>query len=243
MDLREKAQETARKQGFENRHFSLAGLKREFAELSAELAQIAESYGVPLVSVPTCAAVEDGRRVCGLVRAAIARVRTEADVRKRLAAMDSEFATLAALVNRWRENFRLKEAPSRASATTRLRRAHKRNWSERPKRSADRFEQAKKDLASANALSAFLGDALRYLEASAVKDCPVCERPMPGAVRTRSASVPENSRTRRHRRSNAQNGEPARPPMPTTISSACGVSSLRNATTGIAVSIRCGEKR
>ena len=62
---------------------------------------------------------------------------------------------------------------------------------------ANRFEQAEKELKSANALKALLGDALDYIEASTVENCPVCERSLQpggvGAVRERAKKLSDET--------------------------------------------------
>ena len=80
--LRSEAQEKARKYGFQSRHFTLSGLKAELTELQSSVSKTAADYHVTVASFPPCAAVEDGPRVCKALRAAIAQVRMEADVRR-----------------------------------------------------------------------------------------------------------------------------------------------------------------
>ncbi len=242
VELREEAQETARKRGYQSRHFSLTGLKREFEELSAQLATIAETYGVRLVPLPACTAVEDGRRVCGLVRDAINKVRAEADVRKKLTAMDSEFAALTALVGRWRTDFKVMEAAEEALRDHETAAGSQEDLDRKTKTLAGRFERAKKDLTNANALRALLCDALSYIEASTATDCPVCEQPLPSrgadAIREHAAKLADET-TRALERAKRNR---AKTPMRTRISNSCGVSLLNNAMTGSANLKLCGEK-
>lgn len=180
---REEAQVKARTHGFQSRDFTLSGLKKEFESISADVAQIAICYGVTLVPLPFCAAVGDGARVCKAVREAVAKVRMDADVRKKLASLDSEIAAVTALVERWREIFKLKETADRSLREHEAAAGSAEALERKTKELANRFEQAEKELKSVNALKALLGDALDYIEASAVEGCPVCERSLqPGGV-------------------------------------------------------------
>ena len=176
---REEAQEKARRHGFQSRHFTLSGLGREFDEISADATRIADSYGVTLGALPACAAVGDGSRVCKALREAIARIRANADVRRKLTPLDAEIASLTALLERWRKTH---EASARTEQELREHEAaagSREALERKTKDLAERLEQARLTLKSVHSLKALLGDALSYLEASPGKDCPVCERPLP----------------------------------------------------------------
>ena len=155
-----------------------SGLRKEFEDICTDLAQIAGSYGVTLGAMPSCAAVGDGSRVCKAMRDSIARIRREADVRRKLTAFDGEIAALTALVQRWQETYKVSERAAQQLREHEAAAGSQDALERKAKELADRFEQAEKDLRSANALKALLNDALDYIEASSSKECPVCQRPL-----------------------------------------------------------------
>jgi len=195
--LREEAQERARKHGFQSRHFTLSGLRKEFEDISAAVVQIADSFGVTLGALPSCAAVEDGSRVCKAMREAIAKIRLEADVRRKLAEFDGEIATLTALVERWREIYKLNEQAGQVLCDHEAAAGSHDALERKAKELADRFEQTEKDLRSADALKALLNEAWDYIEASSSKECPVCERPLQAggidAIRERARKLSDET--------------------------------------------------
>lgn len=177
--LREEAQEKARKHGFQSRHFTLSELGKEFEDATAAVKRIADSYSVTLSALPSCAAVGDGARVCKAVREAIARIRVEADMRRKLSPLDAEIAKLTALIERWRETYELNERTGRELREHEAAAGSHDALERKTKDLADRLEQTRQTLKSVNALKALLGDALSCIEASSNEDCPVCERPLP----------------------------------------------------------------
>lgn len=189
-NLRSEAQDKARKYGFQSRHFTLSGLKAELTELGAAVSQTAADYHVTVAAFPPCAAVEDGPRVCKALRAAIAQMRMEADVRAQLARLDREIAVLKDFGCQWLETFEskakaesgLREHETAAGADDVLER--------KTDELAIRLEQTEKELKSFNALNALLRDALDYIEATGSKECPACALPL-GAelVRARARNL------------------------------------------------------
>ena len=192
--LREEAQERARKHGFQSRHFTLSGLRKEFEELSADLVRIAGSYGVTPSAMPACAAVGDGSRVCKAMRDAVARIRREADVRRKLSAFDGEIAGVSALVDRWGETYKVSERAAQQLREHEAAAGSADALERRTKELAERLGQAEKDLRSVNALKALLNDALDYIAASPSKECPVCDRPLEtDAVRERARKLSDET--------------------------------------------------
>jgi len=175
--LRAEAQEKAREQGFQSHHFTLSGLKKEFADISAAVTQTALEYNVTLGSIPSCDVVENGSRICKAFREAIGTIRREADVLAKIQSLSQQIADVSTLAEQWRHAFSQAENAKHALAEHEAAMGANDFLARKGRELADRLQEAESHLKSARALNALLSDALRCVDAAGSSECPVCEHP------------------------------------------------------------------
>lgn len=177
-DRCESAAAAARDAGFHNKDLTFAGLKSRYGQLSVEIMAVAKKYGVEATRLPEPATIEAAKKVSAAVENELRRIRSGCDLTKKLEQCANRAAELNAGRQRWERALTARKNAAAAFASVSRESGGASLISERLAQAAAALESHEKRLRASDELASLISEARDYIDANAVQECPVCERPL-----------------------------------------------------------------